>query len=299
MNSISTVSGILRCTAVFFAVSLLGGCIATNSASEPPWVAAVAGDGPGNPRLLQNRTTVVQNLPKSRRGNPPVYRVFGESYKVMDSAEDFKEWGVASWYGRKFHGRETSSGEIYDMHLMTAAHKSLPLPTFVKVMRADTGKSVIVKVNDRGPFVGDRIIDLSYAAASELGMVDSGKVEVYVEALSTHYTDEPILDEPTLYSSEQQAALLAAEPQTVSVQASVSSDVYIQVGAFSQVPNAERMLDRVRESLDLPAGISHDRNRQLHLVQVGPMADEFMLQDAVDSLSQVGIESFTFVTVNP
>jgi rare lipoprotein A len=299
MNSLPTVSGILRCTAVLFTVSLLSGCIAANSAIEPPWVAAVAGDGPGNPRLLQDRTLEVQNLPKSRRGNPPVYRVFGETYKVMDSAEDFKEWGVASWYGKKFHGRETSSGEIYDMHLMTAAHKSLPLPTFVKVMRADTGKSVIVKVNDRGPFVGDRIIDLSYAAASELGMVDSGKVEVYVEALSTHYSNEPILEEPTLYSSEQQAALLAAEPQTVAVQESVSSDIYIQVGAFSQVPNAERMLDRVLEALDMPAGISHDRNRQLHLVQVGPMANEYMLQDAVASLSQVGIESFTFVTANP
>lgn len=299
MNSLSTVSGILRCTAVLFSVSLLGGCAAFNGASEPPWVAAVAGDGPGDPRLLQDRAIVVQNLPKSRRGNPPVYRVFGETYKVMDSAEDFKEWGVASWYGKKFHGRETSSGEIYDMHLMTAAHKNLPLPTFVKVTRADSGKSVVVKVNDRGPFVGDRIIDLSYAAASELGMVDSGKVEVYVEALSTHFVAPPGLAEPGLYSSEQQAALIASEPVGVAVQESVSSDVFIQVGAYSQAPNAERMLDRVQEALDLPAGINHDRNRELHLVRIGPMADEYMLQDAVDSLSSVGIDSFTFVTVNP
>lgn len=299
MNNLSTVSGILRCTVVLLTLPLLGGCIAIPGAGEPPWVAAVAGDGPGDPSLLQNKTTVVQNMPKSTRGNPPVYRVFGETYKVMDSAENFKEWGVASWYGKKFHGRETSSGEIYDMHLMTAAHKSLPLPTFVKVTRADTGKSVVVKVNDRGPFVGDRIIDLSFAAATELDMVDSGKVEVYVEALSTHYIAQPILDEPMLYDSEQQAALIAAEPQDVAVQESVSSDVFIQVGAFSQVPNAARMLDRVREALDLPAGINHDRTRQLHLVQIGPMADEYMLQDAVDSLSSVGIDSFTFVTVNP
>ncbi len=299
MIFLSTVSGILRCIAILVAVSVLGSCAAINGATEPPWVAAVAGDGPGDPRLLQYRTTVVQNLPKSRRGNPPVYRVFGETYQVMDSAENFKEWGVASWYGKKFHGRETSSGEIYDMHMMTAAHKSLPLPTFVKVTRADSGKSIIVKVNDRGPFVGDRIIDLSFAAASELGMVESGKADVYIEALSTHYITQPILDEPSLYNSDQQAALIAAEPQVVAVQESVSSDVFIQVGAFSQAPNAERMLDRVRESLDLPAEINHDRKRQLHLVQIGPMVGEYMLQDAVDSLSSVGIDSFTYVTVNP
>jgi cell division septation protein DedD len=107
------------------------------------------------------------------------------------------------------------------------------------------------------------------------------------------------LDEPSPYDFEQQAALLAAEPQDVAIQESVSSDVFIQVGAFSQAPNAERMLDKVRESLDLPAGINHDQNRKLHLVQIGPMADEYMLQDAVDSLASVGIDNFTFVAVNP
>ena len=238
-------------------------------------------------------------MPKSQRGNPPVYQVFGETYKVLDTAEDFKEWGVASWYGKKFHGRETSSGEIYDMHLMTAAHKHLPLPTFVRVTRADNGQSIIVKVNDRGPFVGERVIDLSYAAAKQLDMVESGKADVYIEALSNHYITKPILENPTPYAPEQQAALLAGEPQDVAMQESLSSDVYIQVGAFSSVPNAQRMLDKVRESLDLPAGINHDRSRNLHLVRVGPMADEFMLQDALDSLSSVGIDNFTFVALNP
>jgi len=298
VKQILNVSGMLRCTAVLLFTSFLGGC-AADGAFQPPWVAAVAGDGPGDPGLLKDTTTTVQNLPKSKRGNPPVYRVFGETYKVLETAENFKEWGVASWYGKKFHGRETSSGEIYDMHMMTAAHKSLPLPTFVKVTRADTGKSVVVKVNDRGPFVGDRIIDLSYAAATELDMVDSGKVEVFIEALSTHYITQPILEGPLLLDAQQQAALLAAEPQDVAVQEAVSSDVFIQVGAFSQAPNAERMLDKVRESLDLPAGINHDQSRKLHLVQIGPMIDEYMLQDAVDSLSSVGIDSFTFVSANP
>lgn len=299
MKSFSTVTGLLRCAGMLCSATLLSGCIAANGSMDPPWMAAVAGDGPGDPRLVQNQGAVVQNLPKSRRGNPPAYQVFGETYNVMETAENFKEWGVASWYGKKFHGRETSSGEIYDMHLMTAAHKSLPLPTFVQVTRADSGQSVIVKVNDRGPFVGDRIIDLSFAAASALGMVESGKVEVYIEALSTHYITQPILEEQSVFSSQQQAALNTTEAQNAALQEPLSSDVYIQVGAFSQAPNAERMLDKVRESLDLPAGISHDQNRRLHLVQVGPMATEFMLQDAMDSLTTVGIDSFTFVSVNP
>jgi len=266
---------------------------------EAPWEQSVRGDTVGDPELINNEEVVVQNLPKSERGNPPVYRVFGETYRVIDSAENFQEWGVASWYGKKFHGRETSSGEIYDMHQMTAAHKHLPIPTFVKVTRVDTGKSIIVKVNDRGPFVGDRIIDLSFAAASELDMVESGKSDVYIEALSTHHVIEPILTEPPAYTDEQQAALLAAEPQDVAVQELVSTDVFIQVGAFSQEPNALRMLEKVQTAVNVPVEVNVDSNRRLHLVQVGPLVDELSLEQAIESLSAVGIDNFTFVSANP
>lgn len=299
MTFLSTVSDLFRLTLVLVASAFLSSCVTHNGVSEPPWVAAVAGDGPGDPGLVRYETLAVKNLPKSRRGNPPVYQVFGETYNVMDSAEGFRQWGVASWYGKKFHGRETSSGEIYDMHLMTAAHKTLPLPTFVRVTRADNGKSIVVKVNDRGPFVGDRIIDLSFAAASKLDILDSGKAEVYVEAISTHYVSDAILDGPSAFDSEQHSALIAAEPSAVVVQESVPSEVFIQVGAFSQAPNAERMLVRVRETLNLPAGINHDPSRRLHLVQVGPMDSEFMVQNAVNSLATLGIDSFKLVSGNP
>jgi rare lipoprotein A len=121
--------------------------------------------------------------PRSRYGNPKTYEVMGERYFVLDSAAGYKESGRASWYGTKFHGKRTSSGEPYDMYQMTAAHKTLPLPTYVRVTRKSTGKSVIVRVNDRGPFHTGRVIDLSYAAAARLDLLKEGSAEVDVEAL--------------------------------------------------------------------------------------------------------------------
>ena len=121
--------------------------------------------------------------PRSKYGNPKEYEVMGERYFVLDSAEGYRERGRASWYGTKFQGKRTSSGEPYDMFAMTAAHKTLPLPTYVRVTRLSTGKSVIVKVNDRGPFHEGRIIDLSYAAATKLDLLKAGSAEVEVEAL--------------------------------------------------------------------------------------------------------------------
>lgn len=299
MTTATTNQSHLRLAALCLAALFLQGCAAMSPSKEPPWKAAVEGDAQGDPLQVNSGAVEVKNLPKSLRGNPPVYRVFGETYRVLDSAEEFKEWGVASWYGKKFHGRETSSGEIYDMYQMTAAHKHLPIPTFVRVTRVDTGKSIVVKVNDRGPFVGDRIIDLSFAAASELGMVESGKMDVYIEALSTHHVMEPLLTEPLDYSTEQQAALISAEPVDVAVQELVSNDVYIQVGAFSQAPNAKKMAEKVRGRLSFPVGVNHDPNRSLHLVQIGPMSNEAMVEEAIESLSSAGIETFTFVTANP
>ena len=121
--------------------------------------------------------------PRSRYGNPKSYEVMGGRYFVLESAEGYKESGRASWYGTKFHGRRTSSGEPYDMYQMTAAHKTLPLPTYVRVTRKSNGRSVIVRVNDRGPFHTGRIIDLSYAAAARLDLLKEGSAEVVVEAV--------------------------------------------------------------------------------------------------------------------
>lgn len=125
--------------------------------------------------------------PKAKSGNPRSYVIQGKRYYVMDSAVGYEAVGMASWYGKKFHGRKTSSGEVYDLYGMTAAHTALPLPTYVRVTRLGnspyTGRSIIVKVNDRGPFLGNRLIDLSYAAAKKLGIIRAGTAQVKVEAI--------------------------------------------------------------------------------------------------------------------
>lgn len=130
---------------------------------------------------------------KSRLGNPAFYDEFGIRYRVLQTSKDFVQRGVASWYGHPFHGRATSTGETYDMYAMTAAHKTLPLPTYVRVTDLDTGNRVVVRVNDRGPFVEGRVIDLSYVAAVKLGIADRGIARVEVRAL-----DPPAVDPPRM-----------------------------------------------------------------------------------------------------
>ncbi|ASJ72204.1 septal ring lytic transglycosylase RlpA family protein [Granulosicoccus antarcticus] len=298
----------LRVGVCLLAAGLTSSCSAVGA--QPAWKLAVAGDGPGDPASLSMRKVIVENLPKSRYGNATQYKVFGKDYQVLDSAEGFKERGVASWYGKKFHGRPTSSGEPYDMHLLTAAHKHLPLPTFVRVTRVDTGQSIVVKVNDRGPFVEDRIIDLSYAAAVELDMLEQGKTEVFIEALSTH---EP----------EIQAEAEVAPPKVVVVQAEVASPAealseplpepllnaesedasewtYLQVGAFANAGNAETMLDNLQNFLaEVPAEISHDAALNLFRVRIGPLSSEQSMKDAQSSLTQAGIQSYKVISANP
>ena len=237
----------------------LGACAVDG---RTPLEKAVAGDGPGNPEAVQTSLhEAVRNLPKSRYGNPETYTVLGQSYRVLESAESFRESGIASWYGKKFHGRRTSSGEVYDMYQLTAAHKHLPVPTFVRVTRRDNGDSIIVKVNDRGPFVEDRVIDLSYAAAAQLGMLDSGTAPVHVEALTSHLPD---------------SSVVATAPESVALQPSEKQH-YIQLGAFGNTVNAEQLLGRVEAHVGMPGQILHDRARALYRVHLGPVADRATL----------------------
>ena len=145
----------------------LASCGSSNTKDGPPRSGSTRiPDLPGD--------AVPRPEPRSKYGNGPVYEVFGKNYTVMKSSNGYKERGVASWYGKKFHGRLTSNREPYDMYMMTAAHKTLPLPTYVRVRNLSNDRSIIVRVNDRGPFVHNRIIDLSYAAALKLDVVTSG-----------------------------------------------------------------------------------------------------------------------------
>jgi len=134
--------------------------------------------------LAQAPDPVVTALPKSKTGNPEQYEVWGKTYRVSDSADGYQAEGMASWYGAKFHGRRTSSGEVFNMYQLTAAHRSLPIPVFARVTNLQNGRSTIVKINDRGPFHENRIIDLSYAAAIKLGFENDGTARVRVETLT-------------------------------------------------------------------------------------------------------------------
>jgi len=168
----------IRAVVMMLVLSTLSGCTLVGVGSPGP--SLTSADGINFDEIPD---AIPQAEFKSRSGNPETYVIDGVTYRVMDTSDGYREEGIASWYGGYFHGRRTSSGDIYDMYLMTAAHKSLPLPTYVRVTNLANGRSVVLRVNDRGPFVEDRIIDLSYTAATKLGMAEQGTARVEVVAL--------------------------------------------------------------------------------------------------------------------
>jgi rare lipoprotein A len=197
----------------------------------------------GAPDLSNIPDAVPQVEPKSPYGNPESYVVFGRRYHTLDSSKGYVARGLASWYGPKFDGRRTSSGEPYDMYAMTAAHKTLPLPTYARVTNMENGRSAIVKVNDRGPFYGDRIIDLSYAAASKLGVVDNGTAMVEVRAINpTRPQGEENLFVSTESAGGTRDASPAAGPLTPAVAAVAArgSERSGAVPAGTSSPRSER-----------------------------------------------------------
>ena len=279
-----------QCIAVsFVGLTLsLSGCIGLGQHSVAQLGAA---DGPGESELLtQIESAQPRDLPKSRYGNPATYEVFGKQYHVMDSAVGYQQRGIASWYGAKFHGRKTSSGEVYDMYKMTAAHTSLPLPTFVSVRNLETNASVVVKVNDRGPFHASRIIDLSYAAAAELGMLENGTADVEVTAISRHLPAEvSVAEVPDETDGMQPQAELTPS------RASSSSHV-IQVGAFSIASNAESMRKRVDQAMQVPtAYIVSAEDNSVHRVRFG-VAASAALNDVFAQLEHYGIENYSIIS---
>ncbi|MEE9142322.1 MAG: septal ring lytic transglycosylase RlpA family protein [Gammaproteobacteria bacterium] len=207
-------------------------------------------------------------------GNPPHYQVFGERYRVMDSAGGYVERGVASWYGKQFHGNRTSNGEIFDMYALTAAHKTLPIPVNAEVKNLRNGKTVVVRINDRGPFVDNRLIDLSYAAARELGLLNDGTGLVEVRVLG--------------------GAPVASQPQQVATTETTytgPTELFLQVGAFSEASNAERMRRRLSDAgIGEVVIVTEDTgHRVLHRVRVGPIPDELTHDSIVEKLATIGI----------
>lgn len=219
---------------------------------------------------------VVRAEPPSRYGNPASYVVFGERYHVRDSADGYTERGTASWYGTKFHGQRTSSGETYDMYQMTAAHKTLPLPSYVRVTNLANGRSVIVRVNDRGPFHDGRIIDLSYAAALKLDVVSTGTAPVEVVALTADSPAEPGPAVPV-------SAELPAQP-------AATGPLFIQLGAFGEADNALALKGRIEAAGIRPVRVAADG--QLYRVRLGPFAAASEADEAALRLVALGITDF-------
>lgn len=240
---------------------------------------------------------IVKHEPKSRGGNKSPYTVWGKQYAVMDSAQGYSKTGIASWYGAKFHGHATSNGEIYNMYAYSAAHKNLPLPTFVRVTNLDNDKSVIVRVNDRGPFHGDRLIDLSYAAALSLDIVRTGTGRVSIEALQPNTAIDPVdsLDMaikppvelpggPKAQSQSRPQVQPPPRPEPVQKQLVRKTAVrYLQIGAFSSSERAASIRDDIQASLNGPASggtnnhapvfveATATQERMLHRVRIGPL----------------------------
>jgi len=203
------------------------------------------------PTALEMQDAIVTQAIKSASTTRP-YEVLGKRYTPMLDETGYTETGIASWYGRKFHGYHTSNGEIYDMFAMTAAHKTLPLPSFVRVTNIANGQSVIVRVNDRGPFHDDRIIDLSYAAAYKLGYHKYGTAQVKLEAI-------------TLTDTHAQKT-------------------YVQVAASSTLANIEALAHKLREQYKLPTNIV--AKNAIYRLHLGPIKDAQHAQHVLETLKQ-------------
>lgn len=238
---------------------------------------------------------IPRHEPKSKYGNPPSYVVFGKTYKTLASSHGYVQRGIASWYGKKFHGRRTSSGETYDMYAMTAAHTQLPLPTYVQVTNLKNGKQVVLKVNDRGPFHGNRIIDLSYSAAKRLDIVREGTGLVEVRALdpgnyrTSRHQNVKTSDEIALETNSDKNFEVVVSPS--------GPKVFVQVGAFGQRENAKQLVNQL-SALDLgEVSISSviQNSQELHRVRIGPMETVESADQTVAQLNEMGMKDHRVV----
>ncbi|CAH0152674.1 Endolytic peptidoglycan transglycosylase RlpA [Massilia sp. Bi118] len=267
-------------------------------------------DGPGDnppPGLRDLPDAVVKYEPYAKFANKP-YSVFGQTYTPLLNDEPFTQRGVASWYGVKFHGQRTSSGEPYDMYKMTAAHPTLPIPSYARVTSLDSGKSVVVRINDRGPFHSDRIVDVSYTAALKLGLLGKGSHQVEVERLFP--------DDPTRIATVRRAATSAAQAapapaeiaalmledrvamdsaavarsQPAAAKAAPASGYYLQLGAYGREGKAEEIGEMLKKS-GVSQALEVVRSGSVNRLYSGPFETRAMAQEAARALpSSLGLK---------
>lgn len=235
-------------------ILVLSACSAPPRRPAPPAPPPPASDG------------LPREEPRARSGNPPFYEVGGQRYVVLASAAGYVEQGVASWYGPDFHGKRTATGETYDMDAMTGAHPTLPLPAWVRVTNLQNGRHVVIRLNDRGPFARNRIIDLSRKAAVELDMVRAGTALVEVRSLVAGETPPA--------------------PPAV-------NHFFAQAGAFAEEANATRLAERLRASGIDGVDVTEARadGRQLYRVRAGPVASVGEFDRLIERLRAAGVDS--------
>ncbi len=245
-------------TIVFLGIAALalalGGCATAPPEKQASTAPSRGGyykdDGP-EARPPANLDAVPDAVPRKEPLNPSANRAYvalGTTYTPQTTRQSYSKEGIASWYGRRFHGKKTSSGEPYDMYAMTAAHPTLPIPSYARVTSIETGKSVVVRINDRGPFHSKRIIDLSYTAAYKLGLLARGSGRVKVESI---------------------------DPDAGDTQGTQEEGIYLQVGAFSRADNARQLRDRLQRLLDIDTSLTRVVvDGRLHRVQLGPYSSD-------------------------
>lgn len=279
--------GLRAALAAAFVALTLAGC-----AESPSRPAAGSGgyyldDGPG-PTPPANLDAIAEPVPRIETVNPYTsrpYTVLGRRYAPLspDQARNYKQRGIASWYGKRYHGQKTSSGEVYDMYAMSAAHTVLPLPSFARVTNLDNGKSVVVRVNDRGPFHDNRLIDLSYAAAHRIGIIGKGSALVEVETL--------------VPGADSGATTTGATAKPAVPDSAREGGMFVQLGAFSQVDNADAFIARLlREHNWLSNSLRLVQGVNVHKVQTGPYATLDEAMAIVERAKEAGMEAFV---VNP
>ncbi len=246
----------------------------TSTKKEHKPIKASGGYAPPKEVALAMRTTSPGQLPEeplSLYGNPPSYVALGVRYHVLDSADGYVEQGLASWYGPNFHGRETSNKEIFDMYKLSAAHKTLPLPSWVEVTHLESGKSIILRVNDRGPFKEGRIIDLSYKAAKVLGVAKAGVAEVEVRTL-----------------------------QGPSDTAVGQHRIYLQLAAFGERDNAVDFYETLKSRGAKKLSVRHGtRDDDLYRVLHGPLHNARQIKQAEVQLRSLGVTKVTPISLPP
>ena len=240
-----------------------------------------------NHSVAEIAEVIPQPLQRTMAGNRSPYTVLGKTYHVLDTEAGYSERGIASWYGEKFHGHKTSNGEVFDMYQASAAHKSLPIPSFLRVTNLDNNRSIVVRVNDRGPFHGNRLIALSYAAALKLGYADRGTARVQLDAI---IAGGRALD-------RSPSGTEGSVTQSLTVGARV--DKYIQVGAFSDLGRARELSRQLRQITSMPVvirSVESQASGVLHRVRVGPVNDPVEIRQISQSVVAANLGSPYTVT---